>query len=89
MYKIKDGFIDDLQIADNTRVLFKENNDSYYIEYLSKKFQPDEVLHFVLNPDDEYRFKGQGYTMLIKDSIENLHKRNKDGFLKIKNGNRL
>ena len=52
MPKIKDGLIDNLQILNNSKVAFYENSESYYIQYSGKQIHPDEVLHFVLNPDD-------------------------------------
>ena len=84
--KIKNGLIDDLQILRATDLNFREMGDSYQIRYRSTPFNPDEVLHFVLNPDDEYPFQGQGYTQMIKQTVANLLQANatKTGFLKSK-----
>src|SRR5665648_703659 len=70
--KVKNGLIDDLQILRATDLNFYEMGDSYDIHYRSTTFAPDEVLHFVLNPDDEYPFEGQGYTQMIKQTVLNL-----------------
>jgi len=84
--KIKNGLIDDLQILRATDLNFYEMGDSYDIRYRSTTFAPDEVLHFSLNPDDEYPFEGQGYTQMIKQTVANLLQANatKTGFLKSK-----
>lgn len=83
---IKDGLIDDLQILQSASLLFDVTNDGYQIRYKSKLFYPDEVLHFVLNPDDDYPFKGQGYTKMITQTVNNLLQANatKKGFLQSK-----
>lgn len=84
--KIKDGLIDDLQLLKSDRLLFDEVGSSYQIRYNSKPYYPDEVLHFVLNPDDDYPFKGQGYTKMITQTVQNLLQANatKKGFLQSK-----
>ena len=82
----KDGLIEDLQILQSTSLLFDVVNDGYQIRYKNKLFYPDEVLHFVLNPDDDYPFKGQGYTKMITQTVNNLLQANatKKGFLQSK-----
>lgn len=84
--QIKDGLIDNLKILNVDRLHFDEVGDSYQIRYNGGTYYPDEVLHFVLNPDDDYSFKGQGYTQLIKETVMNLLQANatKKGFLKSK-----
>ena len=84
--KIKNSLIDDLQILRATDLNFYEMGDSYQIRYRSTAFNPDEVLHFALNPDDDYPFEGQGYTQMIKQTVLNLLQANatKTGFLKSK-----
>ena len=84
--KIKDGLIDDLQLLQSDSLLFDVVGDSYQIRYKNKLFYPDEVLHFVLNPDDDYPFKGQGYTKMLTQTVNNLLQANatKKGFLQSK-----
>lgn len=84
--KISEGLIRDLQILKISNVTFEDAGEDYRIKYESTTFYPDELLHFVLNPDDDYPYRGQGYTMMIKNTIENLLQANatKTGFLKSK-----
>ena len=35
-------------------------------------YEPDEVMHFVYNPDKTYLYKGQGVTAQLKDVADNL-----------------
>lgn len=83
---VKDGLIDNLDILQATSLYFDQLSDSYRIRYRGKMFYPDEVLHFALNPDDDYPFKGQGYTKMIAQTVNNLLQANatKTGFLQSK-----
>lgn len=80
------GFIDNLDILQSTSLYFDKTPDGYRIRYKGKLFYPDEVLHFVLNPDDEHPFKGQGYTKMLTQTVNNLLQANatKTGFLRSK-----
>ena len=65
---------------------FRGDFTGYEMEYNLKRIQPDEVLHFVLIPDDVLPFKGQGFIPIVKDTIANLVQANttKTGFLQSK-----
>src|SRR3954453_2710068 len=52
MPNIQDGLLDNLTIWDINNCSFYGNTESYYIQYKLKNFDPDEVLHFVLIPDE-------------------------------------
>lgn len=82
----QNGLIDNLKILKNDALHFDEAGDSYEIRHQGSIFVPDEVLHFVLNPDDDFPFKGQGFTPMIKQTVANLLQANatKTGFLKSK-----
>ena len=86
MPNIKNGLLDNLTIWDINGVSFFGDNETYYIQYRIQKFDPDEVLHFVLIPDDLMPFKGQGFVPIIKETIANLVQANttKTGFLQSK-----
>jgi HK97 family phage portal protein len=86
MPKVQNGLIDNLNIWDINGVSFHGDHEQYYIQYKLQKFGPDEVLHFVLIPDDLLPFKGQGFIPIVKDTIANLVQANatKTGFLQSK-----
>lgn len=84
--KIINGLIDNLEIWDMKKVTFDCKDDSYIIKYNNVPFNPDEVLHFVLIPDDDRPFIGQGFASSLKETISNLLQANatKTGFLRSK-----
>lgn len=84
--KVKDGLLDNLIIWDIDGVSFRGNQEEYLIQYKLQNFDPDELLHFVLIPDDIEPFKGQGFVPIVKDAIANIVQANttKTGFLQSK-----
>jgi HK97 family phage portal protein len=83
---IKDGLLDNLTIWDINGVTYRGDTEDYRIEYKVQVFNPDELLHFVLIPDDSFPFKGQGFIPIVKDAIANIVQANttKTGFLQSK-----
>lgn len=83
---VQDGLLDNLTIWDINRIIFNGDNESYSIQYKLQMFDPMELLHFVLIPDDLLPFKGQGFIPIVKDAIANLVQANttKTGFLQSK-----
>lgn len=69
---IKNGLINDLKPFKPSGVSFIETDESYQIEYGSKVYEPNEVLHFMINPDPERPWKGTGYRIPLKDIAKNL-----------------
>ena len=86
MPNVQNGLIENLKIWDMNGVSFHGDFTDYEIQYKLQKYDPDEVLHFVLIPDDLMPFKGQGFIPIIKDTIANLVQANttKTGFLQSK-----
>ncbi len=84
--RMSGNLIDNLIIWDINRVNFKGNEEGYTISINNVHYDPDELLHFSLIPDDELPYKGQGYINTIKDTITNLVQANttKTVFLKSK-----
>lgn len=67
----KDGLIDDLiPLPPTTPIL--QNGNSYIVQYNGRRYAPDEVLHFVLNPDPEQPWRGRGYATALRDVVTNL-----------------
>lgn len=67
-----DGLLEELWLWRQTEVSYQETADGYVIRRGGAVFQPDELLHFVLRPDDDYPFRGNGFTPLVRRAVENL-----------------
>ena len=69
-----DGFLGSLEVISPYRVSFIPDtiNRSYTVTIDNKQFEPDEVLHFVHNPDQLYPWKGKGFTVYLRDVANNL-----------------
>lgn len=74
----RDGYlIEGLQPIDYNRVSVVMKSTSYevIIDKLSnkpKRFESDEILHFVLNPDPNNPFVGTGYKIPLRDVLKTL-----------------
>ncbi|MFY0758738.1 phage portal protein [Metabacillus dongyingensis] len=58
-------------------VSYMEDKDGYIIEYNNQKYKPEEVIHFVINPDPNYPYRGTGYRVALKDITKNLQQATK------------
>lgn len=66
------GLIDNLTPFQMLGVSYEDKKDGYNIKYNNKTYSSDEVVHFVLNPDPNYPYKGTGYRVVLKDIVNNL-----------------
>lgn len=82
------GYLDNLVPVPASQVSFNQTADgkSYIIYINGKAYNPDDVLHFVDNPDKYYPWKGQGVTVLLRDVANNLKQAaaTKKGFMSSK-----
>lgn len=51
-------------------------DDDYFVNYAGRVLQPDEVLHFILNPDPDQPFIGKGYQASLRDIVRSLRQAN-------------
>ncbi|MEG0944388.1 MAG: phage portal protein [Angelakisella sp.] len=84
--EVKSGLMDNLDIWEADKLHFDKDGTGYTVRYNNRPFEPDELLHFVLIPDDDKPFMGQGYSAMVKQTVLNLLQANatKTGFLKSK-----
>ncbi len=64
--------LESLEVLDMSKVTFDTNDNTYKINYQSKKLSSDEVLHFVFNPSRQSSFIGEGYAPILKDVLSNI-----------------
>lgn len=68
-------------------VSFKSNDKTYLISYKGIDYEPDEVVHFAINPDPNAPFIGTGFRLALQDIVRNLNMatQTKKGFMSGKN----
>lgn len=66
------GFLGDLEPIVASRVGFVRDGRGYQILIDGVPHDPDDLIHFVHNPDPNYLWKGQGLTVALKDVAHNL-----------------
>lgn len=89
-YTITPGgvILDNIELLRGNSLTIDNNgrDKGYYISHGGVIYEPDEVLHFALVPDEDKPFRGVGFTPQIYDTVKNLLQANatKTGFLKSK-----
>ncbi len=67
------GLLDDLlPIPPGNVSLIPETLWDYHAEVLGNSYEPDEILHFVLNPSSSYPWLGSGYKVVLSEVAGNL-----------------
>jgi HK97 family phage portal protein len=72
----EDGLIKDLIPLKPLETSFEEDGNSYQIVYGTERYDPDDVLHFAINPDPNQPWRGTGYRLALKDIATNLKQAN-------------
>lgn len=70
-------FISDLTPFQMQAVTFEDTNEGYLINYNGNIYSPDEVIHFVINPNPNYPYKGTGYRVPLREIVKNLNQATK------------
>lgn len=72
-----DGYLESLRPLEPSQVSISPIwPDDYVITYRGRQFQPDEVLHFILNPDPNEPFRGLGFKASLRDIVKSLRQAN-------------
>ena len=66
------GLLTDLEPIQPNRVAFLTDGYGYMVTIDGVKYTPDEIIHFVDNPDPYYPWKGRGIQVIVKDIANNL-----------------
>ena len=81
------GYLRSLEPISASRVSWEPIGWSDYNVFIDgRKYRPDDVLHFVYNPDPVYLWRGRGINVSLKDIANNLKQAEatKKGFLESK-----
>ena len=68
----QDGLIDDLVIIPPGNFSLLADGYGYTVQINGTSFDPSDVLHYVINPEPQYPWKGTGYRTTLKDVAHNL-----------------
>lgn len=71
------GLINDLTPFQMSAVGYEDTKNDYLINYNGEAYRPEEVVHFVTNPDPNRPYKGTGYRVILRDIVKNLSQADK------------
>lgn len=72
----RDGYLEELIPLPPSQVFFDETESGYNIRCGGNVFQPDEVLHFAVNPDPDKPWLGRGMRMTMRDAVKSIRQAN-------------
>lgn len=84
--KTQRGLLSDINLIPAGDIAFLPNGFGYKIVVCGKEYFPENLLHFVINPDPDYPWKGTGYRTTLRDVAQNLKQAaaTKKGFMETK-----
>lgn len=68
--------LEELQPVKPSMVSFRQDGESYRVRANGREYSPDEVLHFLIRPDPEQPWQGQGFQVALADVVRNLRQTN-------------
>lgn len=70
----KNGILEDLEVIAPSRVSFAQmvNRNDYRVVIDGVSYDPQDLMHFVINPDKDYPWKGSGFTVPLRPLVDNL-----------------
>ena len=72
-YDLVTDYISNLRPFPMSEVSFRTDKDSYVISFRGEEFSPDEVVHFVINPDPDIPYIGTGFRVTLTDVVQSLN----------------
>lgn len=69
-------FIKDLTPLDMSLVTYGTDADEIIVDYNGVKYDHDELVHFIINPDPHTPYIGTGYRLSLRDIVKNLNQAN-------------
>lgn len=74
---IRNGYLEELiPFRPSQTTLVPKGQDDYEVIYRGVHYAPDEVLHFILNPDPDNPWKGLGYEISLRDFVKSIRQSN-------------
>lgn len=70
--KTESGLLGDLQPIKPSKIRYKEIGDEYRVIINNTELDPENLLHFKLNPDEDHPWKGRGFRMPLREVTDNL-----------------
>lgn len=82
----ENGYLSELLPMSPYEISFVSNGYGYHVLINGLRRSPDELLHFVINPDPNYPWKGTGYRTTLKEVADTLKQAavTKKGFMESK-----
>ena len=70
--RTKNGLLQELLPVPAPRVAFQPDGWGYRVFIDGQPYQPDELMHFAINPDENEPWRGTGYRVALHDVVHNL-----------------